>query len=277
MASAYFELINHTNLSGIRLAYQTTPGGYHPPHWHYELELLYPLNGDTDIIISGNVQKMKKRQLTVVESCQVHSTHCYHPTAMFICLHISKKAMRRYMPDIDLYQIQCTPESIQDDQFESYLNICRMMDNLTRLYIEEKPTFSLESEGIILQMLAKLIQDFSVKAETPSEPHNMKTLDRLQQITEYVDQNYKHAVSLQDICSYLSLNKEYFCRFFKKHMGLSFLDYLNEVRITHVYQDLIETGDSIQLIMERNGFTNQKLFNQIFKKIYGCTPSSVRR
>ena len=277
MADAYFELIDTSSLSGIRLAYQTVPGGYHPPHGHYELELLYALNGDTDIIISGQSQKMKNRQLIVVESCQVHSTHYYNPTSMFICLHISKKAMRRYMPDIDLYQIRCTPEVITDEQFPAYLKLCQTMDELTRLYIEEKPTFRLETEGIILQILAKLIQDFSLKTTEPVIDNNNKTLERLGQITDYVDRNYQHPVSLRDICEYLCLNREYFCRFFKKNMGLSFLDYLNEVRITHVYQDLIETSDPIQQIMERNGFTNQKLFNQTFKKIYGCTPSSVRK
>lgn len=277
MADAYFELIDTSSLSGIHLSYQTTPGGYHPPHWHYELELLYALNGDTDITIAGKSQKMKKRQLIVVESCQVHSTHCYHPTAMYICIHISKKAMRRYLPDIDSYQIQCTPELISDGQFPDYLKLCQMMDDLTRLYMEEAPTFQMETEGIILQVLAKLIRNFSVKAETLLTDSNPKTLDRLVQITDYVDTHFQHPISLREISDHLCLNKEYFCRFFKKSMGLSFLDYVNEVRIIHVYQDLIETNDSIQQIMERNGFTNQKLFNQTFKKIYGCTPSSVRK
>lgn len=277
MKDAYFELIDTSGLSGIRLAYQTTPGGYHPPHWHYELELLYPLNGDIDIVISGESQKMKKRQLIVVESCQVHSTHCYNPTAMYICLHISKKAMRRYLPDIDSYQILCTPKQITDEQFTDYFRLCQMMDELTRLYIEESPTFRLESEGIVLQILAKLIQNFSVKSTVPLADTNPRTLERLIQITDYVEMNYHLPISLRDISDHLCLNKEYFCRFFKKSMGLSFLDYLNEVRITHVYQDLIETSNSIQQIMEKNGFTNQKLFNQTFKKIYGCPPSSVRK
>ena len=64
---------------------------------------------------------------------------------------------------------------------------------------------------------------------------------------------------------------------FKKNMGISFLQYLNEVRAAHIYQDLIHTDEPVQVLMEKNGFTNQKLFNRVFKELYGCTPLQARK
>ncbi len=92
----------------------------------------------------------------------------------------------------------------------------------------------------------------------------------------YVETNFRDPISLLDISGHLGLTKEYFCRFFKKNMGISFLRYLNDVRLSHIYQDIQNTDAPIAEIMERNGFTNQKLFNQSFKKQYGQTPSAVR-
>ena len=60
-------------------------------------------------------------------------------------------------------------------------------------------------------------------------------------------------------------------------MGMSFLNYVNEVRLSHVYQDPLNTDAPVAQIMEKNGFTNQKLFNRAFKELYKQTPSSVRR
>ena len=57
---------------------------------------------------------------------------------------------------------------------------------------------------------------------------------------------------------------------------MSFLNYGNEVRLSHVYQDLQNSDAPVAQIMEDNGFTNQKLFNRAFKELYGQTPSSVR-
>ena len=92
-----------------------------------------------------------------------------------------------------------------------------------------------------------------------------------------MEEHYQEPVSLQDAADLAGLGKEAFCRFFKKNIGMSFLRYLNEVRATHIYHDLVNTEDPVSYIMERNGFTNQKLFNRTFKELYGTTPSAVRK
>lgn len=92
----------------------------------------------------------------------------------------------------------------------------------------------------------------------------------------YVEEHFREPISLSEGSSLLGLAKEYFCRFFKKNMGMSFLEYVNEVRLNHIYQELIYTDKSISVLMEENGFTNQKLFHRLFKKFYGCTPSEAR-
>ena len=84
-------------------------------------------------------------------------------------------------------------------------------------------------------------------------------------------------IILEDAALELGLNREYFCRMFKKNMGISFISYVNQVRIDHIYQDLIHTDDSILEITERHGFFNQKLFYQMFKERYQCTPVKLRK
>lgn len=181
------------------------------------------------------------------------------------------------MADIDLYQIHCVPEEITDEQMPHYQKLCQMVENLTRLYIEDAPAYMLESEGIILQMLAHILRYFSVSAAPRSDSANMLTMERLREIITYVDEHYKEPITLQEVADLLGIGKEYFCRFFKKNMGMSFLNYLNEVRVSHIYQDIQNSDAPIAEIIEANGFTNQKLFNKTFKELYGCTPSAVRK
>lgn len=277
MSKAYYESMKEIGNSGIILSYQTVPGGYHPLHWHEELELLYPLNGAVDINIEGKKYDLPVKQLMVVESCEVHSTYSYNSPSMFLCIHLSKKHMQQYMPDIELYQIHCKPEEITDEDFPFYLEICKMLETLTRIYIEDAAAFQLEAEGIILQILAHLIRHFSTNTAPQLDASDALTRERIRQIITYVEEHFRERISLSDISEELGLGKEYFCRFFKKNMGLSFLNYLNEIRLAHVYQDLVTTDAPISEIMEANGITNQKLFNRSFKKLYGCTPSAIRK
>ena len=48
-------------------------------------------------------------------------------------------------------------------------------------------------------------------------------------------------ISLQDIADHLGLGKNISAVFSKKNMGMSFLHYVNEVRVSQIYRDLIRT------------------------------------
>ncbi len=277
MSNAFYETIKEIGPSGITLSYHTVPGGYHPLHWHEELELLYPLNGETDINIEGKKYKLPRKNLIAIDAYEVHSSFSHHTPGMFLCIHISKKQMQQYMPEIELYHIHCIPEEISDADFPHYRRICQLLEDLTRIYIEDAVAFQLEANGIILQALAHLIRHFATNTAPLLTASDALAQKRLRQIITYVQENFREPLTLSDVSEQLGLGKEYFCRFFKKNMGLSFFNYLNEVRLTHVYQDLINTDEPIADIMAKNGFANQKLFNRSFKEMYGCTPSAVRK
>lgn len=278
MNQPFYETFQKISPQGISLSYLTFPGGHHPLHWHEELELLYPLNGEADITVEGKKYRLLKRHLLVVESRQVHGTHAYRGTSMFICIHIAKQYMQTYLPDIDLYRIHCIPEEIEDCHFPKYHEICRLMEALIRLYlVENTPTFAMESEGIILQILSRLLRFFSENQAPLLSAAPASAFDRLRAVLAYVGSHYREPITLQNAADELGLSREYFCRFFKKNMGLPFLEYLNEVRASHIYQDLLHNDEPISLLMEKHGFTNQKLFNKTFKQLYGCTPSAARK
>ena len=262
---------------GIQLNFRTNPGGYHPLHWHEELEILYPLNGETDITVEGNKYHLPKKNLTVIDSRQVHSTYTFDPTSMLLCIHVSKSHLQNYLPEIELYQIHCIPELIPDSLFQEYLYICDVLAALTRLYIQDVPGFRLEAEGMVLQVISRLIRSFASIPASAIPDANLQTIERIRKIITYVEDHYTENISLQDVAELLGVGKEYFCRFFKKNMGISFFQYLTEVRLSHIYQGLTETDLAIAELMENNGFSNQKLFNRAFKELYGCTPSSVRK
>lgn len=65
---------------------------------------------------------------------------------------------------------------------------------------------------------------------------------------------------MQTAADVIGFNKDYFCRFFKQCLGVSFVKYLNHVKMDHIYHDLIETDEEILQILEKHDFENQKLF-----------------
>lgn len=101
MENTLYEAFHETSPLGISFAWFTNSGGHHPLHWHDEVEILFPLSGEADIVIDGSRHNLLKRHLLVVESGQVHSSHSESGNAMFLCIHFSKASLKYYLPNPD--------------------------------------------------------------------------------------------------------------------------------------------------------------------------------
>ncbi|BBF43733.1 two-component response regulator TrxR [Lachnospiraceae bacterium KM106-2] len=245
-------------------------------HWHVALEILYILNGSATVHIDQEEHHLNPLDVIVIDSSKIHDAIYALPHTMGINIHISKNFMRKYIPNLELLRIECNPEDLLPDKLEAHIQLCEYLKELTILYVNQPVTYELKSNALVLEILACLIENFSIPMTETLSIKNIKNIDRMNQIEKYVEEHYKESITLQDAANELGLNKEYFCRFFKQNTGISFITYLNQVRINHIYSDLIHTEDSTSEILERHGFLNQKLFYKMFKEIYDCTPRELR-
>lgn len=99
---------------------------------------------------------------------------------------------------------------------------------------------------------------------------------RIMKVCEYIDAHFEDPVKLSDVSALVNMSESAFSHFFKKKTGCSFIDYLNNIRITKASQMLSDTTHSINEICYSCGFNNSSNFIRIFKKIKGCTPSEYR-
>ena len=195
---------------------------------------------------------------------------------MFLCILVDKKRLSVYCPDLELYHIKCRPVPLDDPKSTQYIHICQLAHDLTRLNVENEITSAMRSDGTALLMRADLIRYFSVYSLPGATAGTSQSNDVLREIISYVNKHYTEKLSLEEVATHVGFSREYFCRFFKQHMGITFLRYLNEVRISHAGRLLMNTDMSISEVMSESGFTNQTIFNRLFKEIYGMTPRQAR-
>ena len=84
-------------------------------------------------------------------------------------------------------------------------------------------------------------------------------------------------IHLSDIAKTLSFSTSYTSRLFTRYTGLSFVKYLSYVRVRESLEDLLEGKASIEEISGKCGMPNSKAYSQIFKELYGITPSTYRK
>ena len=247
-----------------------------PYHWHRELEILYILNGHATVNMDGEKYELNPMEAIVIDYSKIHEVLYALPQTMGICIHVSKNLLYRFLPNQELMTFFCAKKRLKEAQKEAYDRMCGMLKKLTVLYVNQTKTYQLRSNSMILEILADLIEYFSEPLLPAMGYVRLSNIERLEQVCDYVEHHYKEEITLQEAADELGLNREYFCRFFTQNMGISFIKYVNQVRINHIYQDILYTEDSIQEIMERHGFFNQKLFYRTFKEHYGCTPREAR-
>ena len=247
-----------------------------PFHWHRELELLYILNGHATVHMDGGRYELNPLDAIVMDYAKVHEVIYELPQTMGICIHVSRQLLRRYLGETEPFEIRGIGHRLTKEQEEPYSSLCSFLKELTVLYVDQQKTYRLKSTALILNILACLMEHFADPVTLSATAAKIGNMERLERICDYVEQHYREELTLQEAADELGLNREYFCRFFKQNTGNSFIQYVNQVRINHIYQELLHTDESVQEILEQHGFFNQKLFYRMFKERYGCTPREAR-
>lgn len=99
----------------------------------------------------------------------------------------------------------------------------------------------------------------------------------LQQIKEYLDENYTQKITLDDLSAKFYINKYYLLELFKQHYGMGVNEYMIHMRITKAKRLLRFTDKTVEEIAFDCGMNSLHYFSRIFKKIEGISPSEYRK
>ena len=254
----------------VRFTIYNSNNDYIPEHWHRSMEVIYIYEGSMELIEGQRVLLLHAGDYHVVNSAAVHATRTTTPSRVLL-LQIPYAFLIGAIPEYESIRFLFSHrDSSADAQIQEILT------SMGDLYTKKPQSYTLRFSGLLYDFLYILMTHYKVTVDNTSRIQSQKNLHRLEPVIQYIQSHYTEVISLENAASLAHLNPEYFCRFFKQHMGITFLRYLNEVRISHAGRILMNTDKSISEVMQESGFTNQTIFNRLFKEIYGMTPRQAR-
>ena len=254
----------------VRFTIYNSNNDYIPEHWHRSMEVIYIYEGSMELIEGQRVLLLHAGDYHVINSAAVHATRTTTPSRVLL-LQIPYAFLIGAIPEYESIRFLFSHrDSSADAQIQEILT------SMGDLYTKKPQSYTLRFSGLLYDFLYILMTHYKVTVDNTSRIQSQKNLHRLEPVIQYIQSHYTEAISLENAASLAHLNPEYFCRFFKQHMGITFLRYLNEVRISHAGRILMNTDKSISEVMQESGFTNQTIFNRLFKEIYGMTPRQAR-
>ena len=249
---------------------------YVPTHWHSAMEVMYILEGEVDVTVGGQTTVLLPGDVYLVDCAVPHSTKSLDGNKA-VLIQIPYPLLERYIPDITSrrFGFDCHSQNpIVRTKILQLIEIIKQM----QIVFEIKPDGEiLRFNSLVFEFLFQIYHNFSQEMETVEAQKENKTFGRIQTILDYLDDNYSSPISLDEISKVACLQKEYFCHFFKKNMGITYTNYLNDLRLSKIRDDLVDTDLPVKLILEKHGFSNYKLFRKMFSETFGCTPTTYRK
>lgn len=264
-------------------------------HWHDEVEILYFSGGDFRLEINMEqflinseclyfinpgelhsivTEKADSYEDAVLFSPDILSFDSYDTAQMQLIQPIRKGQMlfpRCIMPDHPAFRsIRDAFTDIQHSfgrifQEESFADMSAVTDDLTsQLYIK----------SFLLSILAILSE---YRMFLPTEEHYDKRVEDIKTALTYIRDNYRDKIYISDLAGLVNLNEQYFCRFFKKAIGRTPMEYVNEYRIKQTRRLLEETDLPVTEVCLECGYNNLGNFLREFRRQTGTTPLQYRK
>ncbi len=101
--------------------------------------------------------------------------------------------------------------------------------------------------------------------------------NRLAKVRCFVEENYSEEISLQKAANVACMERTSFSRFFGNKVGLSFTQWLRQVRIAKAKELMKKNNFSILEIADAVGFSNLRTFERVFKQLTDLTPSQFKK
>jgi AraC-like DNA-binding protein len=111
----------------------------------------------------------------------------------------------------------------------------------------------------------------------PCQDEAQKVNNSMEDIIHWLDQSYASDIKLNEMQARSESSQATFFRQFKRHTGLSPLQYLTQVRIQKACQLLDLSSKSISDIGQAVGFHDPLYFSRVFSKIMGMSPQLFRK
>lgn len=270
------EQIHYEQDTGMLLHVDEHTGGFTVKHWHNGFEIIYVLDGRMTVNINGSDHLIDSGGFAVINCKTIHAA-CNRGYCRNLLLQIPYEKIVKNIPDIDISIIRCICKS-GSLATGNYAQVRDTLNKLENLYDSKHDCgYLLKLNSLVYELLYHLVTKFKTGANPELKKKTDRNIQRLGVVLQYVRQHYSESISLSDAASIVALNKEYFARFFRKYIGMTFMDYVFSVRLEHADYDIINTNYSINEIASRCGFEkNYKLFVRKFREQYGCYPAERR-
>lgn len=243
----YFQL-SGTKIKGFR--------GY-MPMFHPHGELLYVTEGTIPINVDGKAHLLQAGEMAVLFP---YLTHSYESSpdasALILLFDPSKTAFDKTL--LTMKPMRCYTEASA---------LQPLVERAVEMLRKNRPKTAMAYLNAVLGELLELLE---------LEIHEGPSGDVTVQLLSYCAEHFDEEITVSSLAASLYISESYVSKIFSRHLGCSFREYINGLRVNKAKSLLENAQLRIGQVMTRCGFQNQSSFNRIFRQVCGMSPREYR-
>lgn len=247
-------------------------------HWHEEAELTLITSGKCIYKIDLVEYEVEEGDILFVPPLFLHSitlgnnkkvsseTYVFH--LKFLGGNSTDICSTRYLAPI-MNQEFSMPYVIKPN-YSVYVSLRKIFNQINTTYDESIIGYELALKSLFLQTIFLLLQ-YSKKVAVPETE---KVSDKIKNVLDYIELHYSETITVSQLAKLCYFSDYHFMRFFKKHMNMTCVEYINNLRLEKAVELFEKGNSSIMEVSLSVGFHNLSYFHRAFKKKYRMTPLS---
>ena len=251
-----------------------------PIHFHpeYELNFIYRGRG-VRRVVGDHTDQITDIELVLVGPNLVHGWElhdCKSKEIYEITIHIQQDLLNEKMLSRRIFKsIRDMLNRATHGILFSEETTLKIMPRLMKLPKLNGIEYFLEFISIMNELADSA--DQTLLSTQASEEHDFQNSESIKKVYDFIHENINRKIRLDEVSDLVNMSPVSFNRFIKSRTGKTFINYVNDTRISYATRWLIETEKSISEVSYDCGFNNIANFNRIFKRAKNCTPTEFRR
>ena len=241
-------------------------------HWHRNMEICKVLAGTCDFTVSDQSYTAEKGDIIFVNTGELHSIDRNHGACQIIILTFDPAVLYNLGEQVGAISTHVKYSDIKKVGIADEVEKC--FENLESEINSTEKYSKILFEASLLKVCGLFLRNFE---ESSKSKGDTKKEISFQKMLKYISENYDEDINLDIIAKEFNYSPVYISRLFSERAGVNFKYYLDNIRTRKAVELLISGELSVSEISATCGYDNIRTFNNVFKRIMGCTPSDVRK
>ncbi len=250
-------------------------------HWHGQVEINVPFDGDVEYVINNDVVRIKQGHITLFWACTPHQLtnpgHCQSmaifnlPMHLFLGWPLDKELINYVTHGMVINSLA----SQQLSEFE------------VRRWQQELSSKDEQIRQVTIDEIGLMLKRFSLSGWQPlvvnkTRPTHKNRVSRhaqfyVSQMLEFIARHYDQSLTINDVAEHVKLNPNYAMGIFQRVMQLTMKQYITAMRINHVRALLSDTDKTVLDVALTAGFRSSSRFYSAFDRYVGMSPQQYRK